>query len=37
MKLPQATLTVVALTNSAFKGMSGTFTQDIRDAVYPEQ
>lgn len=34
---PQAKLTVVALTNSAFEGMSGAFTRDIRDAVYPAQ
>jgi CubicO group peptidase (beta-lactamase class C family) len=31
---PQAKLTVVALTNTAFEGMSGAFTRDIRDAVY---
>ena len=34
---PQAKLTVVALTNTAFEGMSGAFTRDIRDAVYPAQ
>lgn len=34
---PQAKLTVVALTNTTFEGMSGAFTRDIRDAVYPEK
>lgn len=34
---PQAKLTVVALTNTLFEGMSGAFTRDIRDAVYPPQ
>lgn len=32
---PQARLTVVALTNTAFEGMSGAFTREIRDAAYP--
>ena len=27
-------LTVVALTNTAFEGMSGAFPAEIRDAVY---
>ncbi len=27
-------LTVVAMTNTAFEGMSGKFVSDIRDAVY---
>ncbi|WP_150642760.1 serine hydrolase domain-containing protein [Pseudomonas fluorescens] len=34
---PLAKLTVVALTNTAFEGMSGAFTREIRDAVYPAQ
>ncbi|WP_264173775.1 serine hydrolase [Pseudomonas chlororaphis] len=32
---PQARLTLVALTNTAFEGMSGAFTREIRDAAYP--
>lgn len=32
---PQARLTVVALTNTTFEGMSGAFTREVRDAVYP--
>ncbi|OLF53703.1 serine hydrolase domain-containing protein [Pseudomonas chlororaphis] len=32
---PQARLTVVALTNTTFEGMSGAFTQEVRDAAYP--
>lgn len=31
---PQRRLTVVALTNTAFEGMSGAFTVSVRDAVY---
>lgn len=31
---PEHRLTVVALTNTAFEGMSGAFPQEIRDAVY---
>ncbi|MBP1129639.1 CubicO group peptidase (beta-lactamase class C family) [Serratia sp. PL17] len=31
---PQAALSVVALTNTAFEGMSGLYPQQIRDAVY---
>ncbi|MDT3250626.1 serine hydrolase [Serratia sp. root2] len=31
---PQAALSVVALTNTAFEGMSGQYPQQIRDAVY---
>jgi CubicO group peptidase (beta-lactamase class C family) len=31
---PQRRLTVVALTNTAFEGMSGAFTFSVRDAVY---
>ncbi|CAI1659030.1 MULTISPECIES: serine hydrolase domain-containing protein [Serratia] len=31
---PQAALSVVALTNTAFEGMSGMYPQQIRDAVY---
>lgn len=31
---PVAKLTVVVLTNTAFEGMSGAFTVDVRDAVY---
>jgi CubicO group peptidase (beta-lactamase class C family) len=31
---PARNLTVVALTNTAFEGMSGAFPRDIRDAVY---
>jgi CubicO group peptidase (beta-lactamase class C family) len=27
-------LSVVALTNTTFEGMSGRFTTDVRDAVY---
>ncbi|HEY8548480.1 MAG TPA: serine hydrolase domain-containing protein [Vicinamibacterales bacterium] len=29
-------LTVVALTNTAFEGMAGQFTMDVRDAVYAD-
>jgi len=32
---PQQKLTVVALTNTAYEGMSGLFTHQLRDAVYP--
>jgi hypothetical protein len=31
---PASRLTVVALTNTAFEGMSGAFPREIRDAVY---
>lgn len=31
---PANELTVVALTNTAFEGMIGRFTVDIRNAVY---
>ena len=31
---PEAGLSVVALTNTAFEGMSGAFPGEIRDAVY---
>ncbi|MDY7227159.1 serine hydrolase domain-containing protein [Hyalangium rubrum] len=31
---PQRRLTVVALTNTAFEGMSGAFTSSVRNAVY---
>lgn len=31
---PEARLTVVALTNTAFEGMSGAFPGEVRDAVY---
>jgi CubicO group peptidase (beta-lactamase class C family) len=31
---PQNRLTVVALTNTAFEGMNGAFTTQLRDAVY---
>lgn len=31
---PQAAISVVALTNTAFEGMSGLYPQQIRDAVY---
>jgi CubicO group peptidase (beta-lactamase class C family) len=31
---PQNRLTVVALTNTAFEGMSGAFTVSVRDAIY---
>lgn len=31
---PAHELTVVALTNTAFEGMSGAFPREIRDAVY---
>jgi CubicO group peptidase (beta-lactamase class C family) len=31
---PAKALTVVALTNTTFEGMSGRFTTDVRDAVY---
>ncbi|MDU3928901.1 MAG: serine hydrolase, partial [Enterobacter asburiae] len=31
---PQAALSVVALTNTAFEGMSGYYPLQIRDAVY---
>jgi len=31
---PEAELSVVALTNTAFEGMSGAFPGEIRDAVY---
>lgn len=34
---PQAALSVVALTNTAFEGMSGLYPQQIRDAVYGVQ
>ncbi|SMB34974.1 Esterase EstB [Serratia proteamaculans] len=34
---PQAALSVVALTNTAFEGMSGQYPQQIRDAVYGNQ
>ncbi|KAA0943536.1 MULTISPECIES: serine hydrolase domain-containing protein [unclassified Pseudomonas] len=34
---PQQKLTVVALTNTAYEGMSGLFTRQLRDAVYPPQ
>jgi CubicO group peptidase (beta-lactamase class C family) len=34
---PQQKLTVVALTNTAYEGMSGLFTHQLRDAVYPPQ
>ncbi|MGQ8815600.1 serine hydrolase domain-containing protein [Serratia sp. NA_13] len=34
---PQAALSVVALTNTAFEGMSGIYPQQIRDAVYGVQ
>ncbi len=34
---PQAALSVVALTNTAFEGMSGGYPQQIRDAVYGNQ
>lgn len=33
---PAAKLTVVALTNTAFEGMSGRFTVELRDAVYAD-
>jgi CubicO group peptidase (beta-lactamase class C family) len=32
---PPQKLTVVALTNTAYEGMSGLFTRQLRDAVYP--
>jgi CubicO group peptidase (beta-lactamase class C family) len=31
---PERELTVVALSNTAFEGMNGVFTTDVRDAVY---
>lgn len=31
---PERKLTVVALTNTAFEGMSGPFTIEVRDAIY---
>jgi CubicO group peptidase (beta-lactamase class C family) len=31
---PQARLTVVIMTNTAFEGMNGPFTKEVRDAVY---
>jgi CubicO group peptidase (beta-lactamase class C family) len=31
---PAKSLTVVALTNTTFEGMSGKFTTDVRDAAY---
>lgn len=31
---PRECLTVVALTNTAFEGMIGRFTVDVRNAVY---
>lgn len=34
---PLQKLTVVALTNTAYEGMSGLFTHQLRDAVYPPQ
>jgi CubicO group peptidase (beta-lactamase class C family) len=34
---PQAALSVVALTNTAFEGMSGLYPQQIRDAVYGDR
>ncbi|WP_421552967.1 serine hydrolase domain-containing protein [Pseudomonas yamanorum] len=34
---PLRKLTVVALTNTAYEGMSGLFTHQLRDAVYPPQ
>jgi CubicO group peptidase (beta-lactamase class C family) len=34
---PANELTVVALTNTAFEGMSGAFPREIRDAVYRQK